>query len=80
MYLVKCDIKCDSKESLKFIHNQFIRQNQFAFKLPLVKIEKDKRSLFYLSAQLYNQLAWGFIDYPTRAFGGGVAACLCEDD
>ena len=70
----------DLKESLKVNHDKFTRQNQSAFKLPLVKTEKGKRSMFYFSAQLYNQLAWGFIDYPTRAFEGGVAACLWEED
>ena len=70
----------DLKASLKVNHDKFTRQNQSAFKLPLVKTEKGKQSMFYFSAQLCNLLTWGFIDYPTRAFGGGVAACLWDED
>ena len=67
----------DLKASLKVNHDKFTRQNQSAFQLPL---EKGKQSMFYFSAQLCNLLTWGFIDYPTRAFGGGVAACLWDED
>ena len=44
------------KESLKVNHNKFTRQNQSAFKLPRVKTEMGKQSMFYFSALLYNQL------------------------
>ena len=67
------------KESLKVNHNKFTRQNQSTLNSPLLNW-KGKRSLFYFSAQLYNQFAWGLTDYPTRAFGGGTAACLWEED
>ena len=49
----------------------FTRQKQSDFKL-LVKRPKCIHSMFYFSAQLYNHAAWGFVDYPTRAFGGGT--------
>ena len=52
--------------------------NNQAFKLPKVKTEKGKRSNFYHTAQLYNLLAWDFMDQPTKTFQAGLAARLWE--
>ena len=36
------------------------------------------RSIFYHTAELYNLLAWDFIDQPTKTFREGLAARLWE--
>ena len=66
------------KQSLIINHNKNTRLNNQAFKLPKVKTEKGKRSIFYHTAELYNLLAWDFIDQPTKTFQEGLAARLWE--
>ena len=66
------------KQSLIINHNKNTRLTNQVFILPKVKTEKGKRSMFYHAAELYNLLAWDFIDQPTKTFREGLAARLWE--
>ena len=68
------------KQSLIINHEQSTRLNQDALKLPKIKTEKGRRSMFYFSAQLYNRLAWEFTDCPAKAFRERLAARLWDED
>ena len=68
------------KQSLIINHNKNTPLNNQAFKLPIVKTEKGKRSIFYHTAELHNLLVWDFIAQPTKTFREGLAALLREQD
>ena len=68
------------KQSPIINHEKSTRLNQDALKLPKIKTGKGRRSMFYFSAQLYNQLAWEFTDCHAKAFRERLAARLWDED
>ena len=61
-------------------NNKLTLLNQDALKLPKIKTEKGRRSMFYFSVQLYNRLAWEFTDCSAKAFRERLAARLRNED
>ena len=65
-------------DSLKLDHNINTRNNSNQLKLPVIKTDKGRRSIFYSGSQLYGTYALDLTDLPTKSFRAALAARLWE--
>ena len=66
-------------KTLKIDHDFNTRNKSKVLKLPQIKTEKGRRSIFYSGVELVSGYALGMLDLSLQAFKGALAARLWEE-
>ena len=68
------------KDSLKIDHDFNTRNKSKLLKLPKIKTEKGRRSIFYSGVELVSSHALDILDLPPQAFNGALVARLWDEE